>query len=350
MIPDEYIQRELLPGEQMLYLHRLKWGWKWWRRWVTDVFESALPIFFLLMLPVGWCCLPLAPGLLVFWFAVVLVVLLCRLLGYIGARLREWTCLAVTSQRVICMQRAGGQISLTSYPLPKLTAVADGRDVRLEGCWCGADVRFRGVAAPAQLVALIEQAQAEYQPFSRPLPQAGTHPLLPVGAVLYGAGVEVPEPPSRGQWSTLAGLFIFCISIAVSALVEPPTGRYAGFGWVVFVLLMGLAVLMSRAYVRRLRRAPDSFAIGSSGVYMAGWEPCPPADCYPFTKDLLADGSVLLFFLPEQKSESKITCLPLLHVRDESRQVEMLLMAIAHPPQATRVLDSEQALNTQGNE
>ena len=331
MTPDEYMHRELLPGEQMLYLHRQKRGWKWWWRWVADMFERALPIFFMLMLPVGWCCLPLAPDLLLFWFTVVLVVLVCRLLGYIGARVREWARLAVTSHRVICMQRAGGQISLTSYPLPKLTAVVDGRDVRLEGCWFGADVRFRGVAEPAQLVALIERAQAAYLPFPRPMPQDGTHPLLPVGDVLYGAGVEEPEHPTWRQWSLLAGLFIFCISVAVSALVEPPTGRYAGFGWVVFVLLLGLAVLMSRAYVRRLRRAPDSFAIGSSGVYMAGWEPCPPADCYPFSKDLLADGSVLLFFLPEQKSESKMTRLPLLHVRGESRQVEMLLMAIASP-------------------
>ena len=129
----------------------------------------------------------------------------------------------------------------------------------------------------------------------------------------------------------MAPIFIFCISVAVSALVEPPTGRYAGFGWVVFVLLIVLAVQMLRAYVRRLRRAPDSFAIGSSGVYMAGWEPCPQADCYPFSKDLLADGSVLLFFLPEQKDKSEIRRLPALHVRGEFRQVEMLLMAIASP-------------------
>lgn len=331
MTPDEYIQRELLLGEQLLYLHRQKRGWKWWRRWVTDVFESGLPIFFLLMLPVGWCCLPLAPGLLVFWFAVMVVVLVCRLLGYIGARVREWARLAVTSHRVICMQRAGGQISLTSYPLPKLTAVVDGRNVRLEGCWFGADVRFRGVAAPAQLVAIIEQAQADYRSLPWPIPQAVTHPLLPAGDVLYRSGVEVPEPPTWGEWCVLAGLFIFCASVAVSALTEPSVGRYVGFGWVVFVLLVGLMVLMLRAYVRRLRREPDSFVIGSSGVYMAGWEPCPAVDCYPISKDLLADGSTVLYFLPEQKDKSEIRRLPALHVRDESRQVEMLLMAIASP-------------------
>ncbi len=329
MTPDEYMHRELLPGEQMLYLHRQKRGWKWWWRWVTDVFERALPILFMLMLPVGWCCLPLAPDLLLFWFTAVLVVLVCRLLGYIGARVREWARLAVTSHRVICMQRAGGQISLTSYPLPKLTAVVDGRNVRLEGCWFGADVRFRGVAEPAQLVALIEQAQAAYLPFPRPMPQAGTHPLLPVGDVLYGAGVEEPEHPTWRQWSLLAGLLSFCLSVAVSALVEPQAGGYVGFGWVVFVLLIVLAVQMLRAYVRRFRRAPDSFAIGSSGVYMAGWEPCPTEDCYPFSKDLLADGSILLFLQPEQKDKSEIKRLPALHVRDESRQVEKLLMALS---------------------
>lgn len=313
----------------MLYLHRQKRGWKWWQRWVTDVFESALPIFFLLLLPLGWCCLPLAPDLLVFWSTVVLVVLVCRLLGYIGARMREWARLAVTSHRVICMQRAGGQISLTSYPLPMLTAVPDGRDVRLDGCWFGAEVRFRGVAAPAQLVALIEQAQTAYIPFPRPVPQAGTHPLLPVGDVLYGAGVEVPEYPTWRQWSLLAGLLCFCTSVAMSALSEPQAGAYVGFGWVVFVLLMVLAVLMLRAFVRRFRRAPDSFAIGSNGVYMAGWEPCPAADCYPFFKDILADGSIILFFPSEQEK----THLPALHIRDEFRQVETLLMALAPAPQ-----------------
>lgn len=329
MSADKWIEHELLPGERMLYLHRQKRGWKWWQRWVTDVFESALPIFFLLLLPVGWCCLPLAPDLLVFWSTVVLVVLVCRLLGYIGARMREWARLAVTSHRVICMQRAGGQISLTSYPLPMLTAVPDGRDVRLEGCWFGADVRFRGVAAPAQLVALIEQAQAAYHPFPRPMPQAGTHPLLPDGDVLYGAGVEVAARPSRREWGILAGLLCFCISVAVSALAEPQAGAYAGFGWVVFVLLMVLAVLMLRAFVRRFCRAPDSFAIGSNGVYMAGWEPCPAADCYPFFKDILADGSIILFFPSEQEK----THLPALHIRDEFRQVETLLMALAPAPQ-----------------
>lgn len=342
MSANKWIEHELLPGERMLYLHRQKRGWKWWRRWVTDVFERATPIFFLLLLPVGWCCLPLAPDLLVFWSTVVLVVLVCRLLGYIGARMREWARLAVTSHRVICMQRACGQISLTSYPLPMLTAVADGRDVRLEGGWFGAEVRFRGVAAPAQLVALIEQAQAAYLPFPRPESQAGTHPLLPVGDVLYGAGVEVAARPSRREWGIPAGLLCFCISVAVSALAEPQAGAYAGFGWVVFVLLMVLAVLMLRAFVRRLRRAPDSFAIGSSGVYMAGWEPCPAADCYPFFKDILADGSIILFFPSEQEK----THLPALHIRDEFRQVETLLMALAqmYGPR------SEQALNAQRNE
>ncbi|MBQ8478958.1 MAG: hypothetical protein IJ503_01075 [Akkermansia sp.] len=342
MSANKWIEHELLPGERMLYLHRQKRGWKWWRRWVTDVFERATPIFFLLLLPLGWCCLPLAPDLLLFWFTVVLVVLVCRLLGYIGVRMREWTCLAVTSHRVICMQRADGRISLTSYPLPMLTAVADGRDVRLEGCWFGADVRFRGVAAPAQLVALIEQAQTAYIPFPRPVPQAGTHPLLPAGELLYGAGVEVAEHPSRREWCILAGLLIFCSSVVVSALAEPQDGAYVGFGWVVLVLMVGLVMLMLWAYVRRFRRTPDSFAIGSSGVYMAGWEPCPAADCYPFSKDILADGSILLFFLPGKD----ITHLPALHIRDEFRQVEALLMALAavHEPR------SEQALKPQSNE
>lgn len=349
MSADKWIEHELLPGERLFYLHRQKRGWKWWRRWVTDVFERAVPIFFLLLLPVGWCCLPLAPDLLLFWFTVVLVVLVCQLLGYIGARMREWARLAVTSHRVICMQRAGGQISLTSYPLPMLTAVADGRDVRLEGCWFGAEVRFRGVAAPAQLVALIEQAQAAYLPFPRPEPQAGTHPLLPVGDVLYGTGVEVAARPSRREWCIPAVLLIFCTSVAVSALAEPQTGAYVGFGWVVFVLLMVLAVLMMRACVRRLRRAPDSFAIGSNGVYMAGWEPCSRAASFPFTKYLLADGSILLFFLPEQKEESGKRRLPALHIRDEFRQVESLLMAIAQP-QVMVLSSSEQALDAQGNE
>lgn len=342
MNSDMLTELQLLPGEQLLYLHRQPRGWRWWRRWVTDVFERALPMFFLLLLPVGWCCLPLAPDLLVFWFTVVLVVLVCRLLGYIGARMREWTCLAVTSHRVICMQRADGRISLTSYPLPKLTAVADGRDVRLEGCWFGADVRFRGVAAPEQLVALLEQAQAAYIPIPRPMPQAGTHPLLPVGDVLYGAGVEVLEYPTWRQWSLLAVLICFCTSVAVSAPAEPQAGAYVGFGWVVYVLMLVLTVLMLRAYVHRLRRAPDSFAIGSGGVYMAGWEPCPAADCYPFSKDILSDGSILLFFLSEQEN----THLPVLHIRDEFRRVESLLMALAavHEPR------SEQALKPQCQE
>lgn len=249
--------------------------------------------------------------------------------------MREWTYLAVTSQRVICMQRADGRISLTSYPLPMLTAASDGSEVKLDGCWFGADVRFRQVENAPQLVALIKQAQAEYFPFPQPEPQAGTHPLLPAGTLLYGAGVEVAEHPSRREWCILAVLFIFCSSVAVSALVEPQAGRYAGFGWVVFVLLLALAVLMLRAYVRRLRRAPDSFAIGSSGVYMAGWEPCPAADCYPFSKDILADGSILLFFLPGKDK----THLPALHILDEFRQVERLLMAIAAP--LKEVLPSE---------
>ena len=343
------IERELLPGEQLLYLHQQKWGWKWWRCWVTDVFERGLPVFFLLILPVGWCCLPLAPGLLVFWFIVVLGVLGCRLLGYIYARMREWTCMAVTSRRVICMLRADGRFGLTSYPLPMLTAVADGRDVRLEGCWLGADVRFRQVEDVSRLVAIIEQAQAAYLPFPGPIPQAGTHPLLPAGAVLYMAGKEVPEHPSWVEWCVLAGLLCFCLSVLVCALAEPQAGRYAGFGWVVFVLLMGLVGLMLRAYVRRLRRTPDSFAIGNSGVYMAGWEPCSRAASFPFTKYLLADGSILLFFLPEQKEESGKRRLPALHIRDEFRQVESLLMAIAQP-QVMVLSSSEQALDAQGNE
>ena len=339
----KWIEQELLPGERMLYLHRQKWGKKWWWRWVTDVFERAVPIFFLLMLPLGWCCLPLAPDLLVFWFTVVLVVLVCRLLGYIGARMREWTYLAVTSQRVICMQRADGRISLTSYPLPMLTAVSDGSEVKLKGCWFGADVRFRQVENAPKLVALIRQAQAGYFPFSQPVPQAGSHPLLPAGELLYGAGVEVAEHPSRREWCILAVLFIFCSSVVVGALVEPQDGSYVGFGWVVLVLMVGLVMLMLWAYVRRFRRTPDSFAIGDNGVYMEGWAPCPAADCYPFSKDILADGSLLLFFLPGKD----ITHLPALHIRDEFRQVERLLMAIATPLKES--VSSEQTLDTQAD-
>lgn len=331
MCRNNAIESDLLPGEKLLFHHVQPRGWHWWRQWIADIFVRALPVFFLLMVPVVLCCARLAPAQTMFWLCVVLSVMLLMLVTYVRHRLEEFTCLRVTSQRVISHERAEGHTMVWSYPLPLLQVQQGGLSVTLRCRGIRAKVEFRGVKDTLQLVALIQQAQVDYRPLPVPEPLQGGHPLLPPGELLYGAGVEVLNHPTCGEWVFAASLVLFCVSVAVGAALSPQETSF--IGWFVWFLLAQLAFYIVRVFRLRGRAKPIPYAIGSSGVHSPerDWEPCPLSCCYPIGKELHEDGSAELLFTPP--IESKV--LPGLHVADYC-ETETLLMSLWAHSQAIR--------------
>lgn len=321
------LHNNLLPGEQILCQYEQPRGWYWWRRWFGDIFDRALPLFFLVTVPLLLCCVPLAPELLGFWLLVAFGLMVGCVVRYVRHRMQEYATLTLTSLRVIVRARESGMTMVWSYPLPQLQAWAESDVVYLRNDRTGAARKFRGVQDAEALLARIRRAQAEYTPVPRPEPLAETHPLLPPGALLYGAGDEYPNRPSIGEWVLVWSLMGFCVSVAADAWVFAHGGNV--IGWIAWALLVLLVIYFVRALHQRKHARPGSYIICSSGVYLPGdkWAPCSLANCYPEMKIENRDGSVtLLFALPVDKE----SILPGLNV-ENARETEALLMALYSP-------------------
>ncbi len=320
-------QNTLLPGEQALCQYVQPRGWHWWCRWFGDIFVRALPLFFLITVPLLLCCVPLAPELLEFWLLVALGLMVWCAVRYVRHRMHEYTTLTLTSLRVIIRSREGGMTMAWNYPLPELQARAEADVVCLRNARTGAERHFRGVCDAEALLARILRAQAEYTPVPRPEPLAESHPLLPPGALLYGAGEERPNRPSRGEWVFVWSLMGFCGSVAVDAWLCAHGGSV--IGWIAWGMLALLAGYFARALHRRKHARPAPYIICSSGVYVPGerWAPCPLSRCYPEGRMEYRDGRVsLLFALPPDNEK----ILPGLDV-DDAREAEALLVALYSP-------------------